>query len=72
MTISYDNNSNCSNNYDCDNNHDTDHYYNGFHSGKQIRLILINIRIKWKDTSDYHEIEHENKEILTIKILEIK
>ena len=32
MTISYDNNNNCSNNYDCDNNHDTDHYYNDFHS----------------------------------------
>ena len=33
--------------------------------------MLINIRIKWKDTSDNDEIENENKEMLPIKILEI-
>ena len=38
---------------------------------KQFRLILIKIRSKWEDNSDYHEIENENKEMLTIKILEI-
>ena len=36
-----------------------------------IRLILIEIISKWKDTSDYHESENETKEMSTVKILEI-
>ena len=36
-----------------------------------IRLILINIRIRLKGIYDYHESENENKEMSTVKIMEI-
>ena len=37
-----------------------------------IQLILIEMVSKWKDNSGYHEGENENKEMSTIKILEIE